>query len=446
MGSLLIGELGNKALRFAAAAVLARTLSPAEFGDFNVAIALSGILLIGTSLGLADTGARAVAVGAESPAVTSGRVVALRVTVLAPVAGLAFGMGAFVWPGHAGLLSAAIAMSFAMSLSGDWVARGLERMNAVGRASALGGAVALAGTVIVALASASALWALWAYVVAEGIVTLACWRSVRMTGRPRLTLIGAGALVRRTWPVGLSALAAYSYQANLDTVLIAAFRSSAEAGLYSAAYRIFLLLNVIATFAAYALLPRVSREVAAGRLGGAARLLGGAIPELAAYGFVALGAIELAGEPLLALLFGPRFVSMAPTLTVLAVAVAWYAVGYPVGYGLMAGGRGRSFLAGAGTAGLLAFALDLLLIPPYGALGAAAATLIAFVVATLIWLKLASLLGRGLRMTLATLTTASVLALLTVFVPSTGTMAVVLTLLMAIFTVAAGRRGPFPRN
>lgn len=49
---LLSGELANKAFRFIAAVVLARALTPAEFGLFNVGIALSGIVVVLGSLGV----------------------------------------------------------------------------------------------------------------------------------------------------------------------------------------------------------------------------------------------------------------------------------------------------------------------------------------------------------------------------------------------------------
>ncbi len=44
--ALLSGELANKVLRFGATAVLARSLSPSEFGLFNVGIAAGGILVV----------------------------------------------------------------------------------------------------------------------------------------------------------------------------------------------------------------------------------------------------------------------------------------------------------------------------------------------------------------------------------------------------------------
>ena len=129
--------------------------------------------------------------------------------------------------------------------------------------------------------------------------------------------------VRRSWPVGLAAFIVYSYYANLDTIILSVARSAAEAGLYSAPYRTFLTINVVGTFAAYAYLPLVAR-------GDHDRLFEG-LRGLFAYGLIALGTSEVAGELVLGLLFGERFESVGTAFIILCIAVPWYVVAFPVG-------------------------------------------------------------------------------------------------------------------
>src|SRR5690348_7834274 len=59
--NLFGGELASKVLRFAAVVILARFLSPSAFGVFSVGIAIAGVLVTASALGLPDLGSRAVA-------------------------------------------------------------------------------------------------------------------------------------------------------------------------------------------------------------------------------------------------------------------------------------------------------------------------------------------------------------------------------------------------
>src|SRR5207245_1013966 len=74
--NLLRGELVNKGARFVAAALLARALSPHEYGTFNVAIAAAGIATSATGLGLGEVGGRDAAISPSQSAWLAGRVLA----------------------------------------------------------------------------------------------------------------------------------------------------------------------------------------------------------------------------------------------------------------------------------------------------------------------------------------------------------------------------------
>jgi O-antigen/teichoic acid export membrane protein len=396
---LVSGEAVNKLTRFAAAILFARALTPAEFGDLNVAIALSGILLVAVNFGLSDLGARDVALDPTRTAVTAGRVLGLRLAALT-VAGLpALALTVAVWSGQEGLALLAYAMSAVMTVSADWIARGLGAMSRVALATGVGGGVVVTGAGLLAVTGGSATAAMAWFVAGEFTTAVLLWIFVARAGRPAITLDGVGALARRAAPVAVSSFVIYTYLANLDTIIIAATRSSREAGLYSAAYRVVLALSGVGTLAAYALLPRMAGEVRAGEgAAGMRRMLVSAIVPLATLGLAIMAAAVLAGGPILGFLFGSEFEPVGPTLVLLTAGLAWYVTTYPAAYALLALGDNASYMRGALAAGLAGLALDLALIPPFGNIGAGAASATAFALAAAVWTwRLGLLTGGSLR-------------------------------------------------
>jgi O-antigen/teichoic acid export membrane protein len=390
--ALLVGDLAAKLLRFLAAIALARALTLESFGLVNTAIAVSGVAAVLTTIGLADVGARDVAVSPEETRAVASRVVAIRLTAAVVVLAASVATALVAAPGYLGLVLAGGAMALGMSASADWVLRGLEQMRRLALAWVAGAATVAAGSLTIVLAGGGSVIALSVFAGGEAVLAAATWAAVGRSGWPRPTLHGAGALIRRSWPVGAASLIVYGYYANIDTIILAATRSPADAGLYSAPYRIFLMLNVVAVFAAYAAFPALSRASDAARESEARQLLTTILELLLCYGLLAVGCAHLFGAEALGLLFGARFESMEATFALLSLAVLWYSVGYPAGYSLIAAGENKKFLAGAATAGGLNVALNLVLIPAYGPIGAGVATVVAFASASIVWLHARALL------------------------------------------------------
>jgi O-antigen/teichoic acid export membrane protein len=234
--------------------------------------------------------------------------------------------------------------------------------------------------------------ALAIFVAGELAAAGSTWAAARLRGVRRPTGRDLHIALRRAWPIALSSLMVYAYLANLDTVLLAALRSAEDAGLYSAPYRVFLALNVVGTFAAYSLLPGVTRSVVGGDPPAARAAIEEHLGVLGAYGLGVLGAVELVAADLLGMLFGSPFESMRSTFIVLVIAVPWYSVLFPVGYTLIGFERTKAYLGGAAAAGVLNVLMGLALIPVAGTIGAAVATTAALVVAGVVWLVLARLL------------------------------------------------------
>lgn len=425
------GEVANKAFRFVTAALLARALSNHDFGLFNVGIAAAGVLYTVTTLGLPELGMREIAVHPGRARWLAGRVLASRVLSLAAIAAVGVPVAAVLWPGHTAFLLLTVLLALAMTLAPHWVARGMGNMRSVGLAAGASGVVALLGALLVAAFATSVEGALLAFAAAEGVWALICWLGTRDAKVPDFGLSGSGELVRRAWPLALSSIAFYAYYANIDTIILASSHTEAEAGYYGAAYRVFLTFGGVSILAAYSLLPILSRAEDRGDAGAGLDTLRRGLREMACYGVLIIGLAEAFGEPALGLLFGEEFESVGPTFVVLCVAIPWYCIGYPVGYSLIARDRNRGFLAGAGAAGILNIVLNLLLIPPLGAMGAGVSTLASFVVAAIIWLAWRRQLDRPTLTLLAAVTVACLGAIPALLVPEISVEIGLLTALVA---------------
>jgi O-antigen/teichoic acid export membrane protein len=372
-------------MRFAAAVALARFLTVEEFGAFNVCVALVGVVVVVVRLGLPDVGARDAAADARGRGVLAGRVVGVQLAALGTVVAAVVAVTALLFPSTVPLVVAGAAAAAGMCGSADWLLRASERPIPLALATAVGGIAVAAFALLAVPRLPTTLTAVAGLAVGELLAAALTWRYAGVAIRLRLE--GSLALVRRAWPLALSSLVVYSYYANIDTVLLAVTRSTREAGLYSAPYRVFLSLNVVGLFAAYGMLPAAARAATAQNWSAIRTALMSRFGRLAGFGAVCLGVIEVASEPMLRLLFGQDFGAMRSTFILLAIAVPWYTVGFPAGYLLIAGDENRRFLRGAAVAGGINVALNIALIPVFGTVGAAIATTIAMVGGALTWLQ-----------------------------------------------------------
>jgi O-antigen/teichoic acid export membrane protein len=354
------------------------------------------------------------------------------------------GIGSLVWPEQRLFYLGTLGVAFAMTLTPDWLARGLERMRTVGVATMLGGFVALAGALAVApVASAGA--ALVVFAIAELAVALVCWIGVRDSIRPiSVKLDPLRRLLTKSWPLGLATVVTYAYYANVDTVVVAGFHGAESAGVYSAAYRVFLAFNVIPIFVAYATFPILARLSEQNAEASAYAAVSTMLARLLAYGACVVGVVEISGELILRTLFGDEFTSGATAFTLLAIASAWYAAGYGPGYSLIAMGRQRGFVAGAIVAGVVTIGFDLILIPPFGIVGASLATVGGVVGATLVWLHEQRLDRRRVTRAVAALAglsvTAGVAAAVPRFSPAVGLLTLAVTGGLLAFRFNSNRR------
>ena len=205
--------------------------------------------------------------------------------------------------------------------------------------------------------------------------------AVRRLGvRPEFSAVDREELrqaVRRTGMLGLSALV-LMLLFRLDAVLLEFFRGDDEVGIYSVAYRLLETTLFVAFAINQAIFPVVSRSAEKWKWRAAfrhAQAIGGFIY----LPFIAVCILE--GRAVIDLLFGEKYAGPSSAILVwLAPAALLYAVAFFCNAMLTAAYDGRALFVSSVAATVVNVALNIVLIPPYGGVGAGIATLIAYAV------------------------------------------------------------------
>ncbi len=194
--------------------------------------------------------------------------------------------------------------------------------------------------------------------------------------RFRFAWSSARALMRDSWPLIFSNLAIVIYM-RLDQVMLGNMRGNAEVGIYSVVVLIAEAAYIVPMIVMPSLLPDIvaakqeSDVLFYKRLDHLYRLMA-----FLAYA-VALPLMLISGS-LVSLLFGAAYASGGPVLTVLAVAGIFTFMGVARTAFLVTMNWNRTHLAAVSTSCVLNIVLNVVLIPRYGALGAAIASAFAY--------------------------------------------------------------------
>ena len=257
----------------------------------------------------------------------------------------------------------------------DWVYQARQAMGAAAARKVGQAAVTVAVALALVRTPNDVVWAaiaLAAGPLAANAVLFAVY--VRQSGAPRLRIDRPAwrALLVPALPLAASALVTQVYY-NADKLMLEALRTTAEVGLYEAAYKAYALGIALASVLYTAYFPtlaaalgdaRAMREAGA-RYAGALWAVG---PPFA------LGAAVYAPE-LLELLFGPGYGGAATALRVLMVYAALAHVSMAFGVPLLAWNAEKGYLRSVIAGGVANVVLNLALVGPLGPTGAALATL-----------------------------------------------------------------------
>jgi O-antigen/teichoic acid export membrane protein len=172
---------------------------------------------------------------------------------------------------------------------------------------------------------------------------------------------------------------------RIDTVLLQAFRGAAAVGLYGVAYRFIDSFLFVAWGVTNASLPRIARAAT-----GAARARALEVTAAVMLAFyVPLAVLSLfCSRWMVVTLFSERYAAAAPAVPWLTSAALPYALAYVARVSAIVAGRRRAILAIA-TFGLAAnVAVNLVVIPRYGFVGAAVTTFVSEVIDALLLVAL----------------------------------------------------------
>jgi PST family polysaccharide transporter len=191
----------------------------------------------------------------------------------------------------------------------------------------------------------------------------------------RWSFARAKALLRAGWPLALSALAITIYM-KIDIVMLNHMLDARAAGLYAAAVR----LSEAWYFIPSAFIASVTPSITAAKLASDELYIDRMRRTVALLTIVALVIsvpVALAAPWLVSLLFGPDYAGAAPILAVHICATVFVFLGCALHPWMVNEGCTRVAFENTAAGAVVNVVLNLLLIPAYGAIGAAIATVIA---------------------------------------------------------------------
>lgn len=385
---LSVWDMVAKASYFLASLYLARVLGVEQFGIWEFAIAIGGYGLLVADLGMDVWATREATRDVDIPTLV-GTVVPVR--FLGAVGGSAMLLAILPFlPDFPQLRTMLVLLGLTFFLQAanlKWVFMGQEHMATAGKGLALAQVVFAVGIMAIVRSPSDVLWA----PVLKGLGDLAAvsffgkkFFSQYRFGCARFRFSGGLRVLRHALPMGVSnGLGLLSY--NCDTLLLGFLSGSSAVGLYNAAYRPVTALLALPLTYFQGLFPLLSRKYhgdTQGFIGTLERSL--SLAGVMAFPFGVSG--MFLGGPILEWVFGPAFRQANAALQILVWSAVLVILRGSYRQAFIAAGRQTLDLRCAGISTAFNLGLNVLLIPPYGIVGAAAAT----VIGDGIWLTLAA--------------------------------------------------------
>ena len=379
---LATGDLIAKATSFFAFVYLARILGVANFGVLEFAGSVLAYLLLIADCGFEMWGTREATNSRDIPGLAA-RVVPIRL-LLASVSFLILLAVLPLFPHYPSLRAVLVIYGltvFAQAASLKWIFMGQQRMSGVAGGLVIG-QVVFAALVVGFIHNPVGLVWVPAFKLLGDVVTtvyFARWFA-RSYGRFALnmSLRGARAMMKPAFTIGFSlAMGLLNY--NFDAVLLGFLKGPTVVGWYNAAYKL-LLVGLSAALAYFAgLFPALSRLYVENR-----KEFGLLVRHTAELWLVFVVPLVVAGTflagPVIRLLYGAAYANSAAPFRILLWSAALVLLRWVYMDSLRATGHQALDLRCAITSASLNVALNILLIPRFGMIGAASATVTADVV------------------------------------------------------------------
>ncbi|MFN7979331.1 MAG: polysaccharide biosynthesis C-terminal domain-containing protein [Vicinamibacterales bacterium] len=379
--ALALGEALARLVAFGTTVYLARVLGPGLYGVVAVA---AGVLLYLTQIadaGVELAGMTDAAGGPARAAAVAGRVIAVRLGVVAVLLALVWPLGwwGMTQPDGAVLALSTLALPFT-ALSVRWIYLGLERPTPVAVSRIVADLVGAALTFALVRSATDVRWAPVATAIGLGVGTALLHRGlpalgVRLraaTDHNRVTALLARG--RRLVLFTLLGLVLY----NVDLLILRVLRGETAAGQYAAAYVLISFCANLMIAYSHTVLPAMARDAAPTPATASAYGTGMVVAWIVTLPVAVGGA--LVAPWLVTLLFGSAYAEGAPALQVLVLSVPIAALREMAVAALIARHRESSLLTVNSVAAVVNVGLNLWLIPRAGVVGAAWATVVSEIV------------------------------------------------------------------
>ena len=377
--SLLFSGMVGQGMTLAAFSILARHIDQGLFGALNFDIALISFALL-PNAGLAFYATRIVATGNVPAAFTKSYIGLRFIIALALYAALV--VIAIVLPidqtRRLGLLFIG-AMLIWQSLYLDWFFNGKEQMLITALCNLCQPLIFLLITVSFPVREMPFPLICFTYGAGFLVSTLVGYIVYKLNGYhsgAKFDWSQCKVMLQEGGTLGLAFIIAQTY-VSLGTLMLNFMKGETAVALYSSAYRIVAPINAVGILFTIAVFPVVSRLFAQTdwqQLSATMRLT----TKLMISAILPISCILIVkAEDIIVLLFGDPYANAANSLRILSATmiIIWICAGYA--RFLTAAGANKKYLIAVSTAALVNLVLNFVLIPHYGASGAAAATLAA---------------------------------------------------------------------
>lgn len=400
-GWLAVERFVRLATGVAVGLVVARYLGPAQFGMLSFCLAVIGLLSVGPGLGLEALVKREII---RRPAESSVLLAcAFRLRLIAGIVGVAVLAGAAV--GSTSLLTAEegrllvllslLLLQPALFAPDLWLQATLRARQAA--SAQLAALVAASITRLALVLMDAPLLAFGAVLVAEmALVALGLWWALKRAGLSQAVWAGydagrAKALLREAWPLMLTGFAILIYM-KIDQVMLRQMGGARSVGVYAAAVRLSELWYFVPVAMASSLLPALLRAREQG-----AEIYRERLQQFfdlnAGVAYVLAVPLALGSGWVVRVAYGLDYAEAGPVLAVHIWASLFVFIGVARSQWLVNEGLSRFYLVCTVAGAIVNIGLNVVLIPRWGAQGAAWATLAAYGVAA--WL--ASFAHRSVR-------------------------------------------------
>lgn len=374
-----IGRGGTLACGLAATALMTRMLGVDGFGTYSLILTIAAMIQLVADFGLYLTLSRELGVSNGKPSEKIANIASLRLTLLLVL----FGIGSVVvltFPSARTYAAMFIVLAIGLMFqSGSQLFMGIfQAYGAVWRAT-LGDilgrvvqVVTLATGLFIFPASIGPLWV--AYAFTGGLILSFLVHIVVLPNKKLLRIKMSRSawvdVITVSWPIALMLILNVIYF-RIDTVLLSSLRTSEEVGLYSLAYKVIENALFFPAMIGGLLLPAITSALSLADHTKAQKLLMQSLT-LSFSGAAILVAILMAfPTEIIVLLGGKEFAASGALVRILAIALGSMFLGNIFGFTLIALAKQKALAILYGVLAALNIAANLVLIPSFGAAGAA---------------------------------------------------------------------------